>query len=141
MENIALNGREIGKFLCLLIADIGFFTNNAKSRAGHIGYHHIGCANPSFMLLPTVCQCSGNGGEAKALGALLNELQLMGMDIAGDDFAVVIAVDGDGKGLAAGGRANIQHVILFPALGYRGHQAGSGILHSEHTVAEQFHAL
>ena len=92
MENITLNGREIGKFLCLFIADIGFFADNAKSRAGHIGYHHIGCPYPSGMLLPTVCQCRGNGGEAKALGALLNELQLMGMDVAGDDLAVVITV-------------------------------------------------
>ena len=85
MENIALNGREIGKFLCLLIADIGFFTNDAKPRAGHIGHHHIGSTNPSGMLLPTVCQCRSNRGEAKALGALFNELQLMGMNVAGDD--------------------------------------------------------
>ena len=141
MENIALNGREIGKFLCLLIADIGFFTNDAKSRAGHIGHHHIGCTNPSGMLLPTVCQRRGDGGEAKALGSLFNELQLMGMNVAGDDLAVVIAVDGDSEGLAAGCRANIQHVILFPALGYRRHQSGSGILHGEHTVTEQLHPL
>ena len=141
MENIALNGREIGKFLCLLIADIGFFADNAKSRAGHIGYHHIGRANPSGMLLPTVCQRSGDGGEAKALSALLNELQLMGMDVAGDDLAVVITVDGDGEGLAAGCGTNVQYVVLFPALSYRRHQSGSGILHGEHTVAEQFHPL
>ena len=88
------------------------------------------------MLLPCVGQRRADAGDAQTLGAAVDELQLVGVDIAGEDLAPIPAVHGHGKGLAAGSGAHVQHPILLGRGGHGGHQTGGCVLHGESALPE-----
>ena len=88
------------------------------------------------MLLPAVRQGGADGAEAQTLRAVFDELQLVRVDVAGQDVAAVGHVHGQGEGLATGGGADVQHPGVLVRGGGQGHQPRRRVLHGAATLRE-----
>ena len=60
------------------------------------------------------------------------------MEVTGDDPPLILHGKGCTEGLAAGGGAEIQHLLPRLYAGNQGYQPGSGVLHQHLPVSERF---
>ena len=80
------------------------------------------------MVLPCVGQHGTQAGDSQAFGPGVNQFQLVGMDVTGEDLPLPLHGNGGGKGFSAGGSAHILHPVAFFEPGHHRHQMGGGIL-------------
>ena len=87
-------------------------------------------------MLPTIGLRHTNAFDSQSLRTLFQQLQLMGMDIAGDDLALILHVNGQREGLAAGCSTYVQHLGILCRCGDHRHQTGGSVLHHEAALRE-----
>ena len=89
-ENLTLYHRKLLQLGRILVANIRFLTNDAQTAAWHICDNQIGLPVPGCVKLPAVSKRRMNAVYAKTFGAAFYQLQLMRVDITGQDFAPVL---------------------------------------------------
>ena len=128
--------RQLRQFLGRLIADIRLFADDPQAGAGYVSHHQIGLLRPCFVVLPPISQCRANGMKPQTSRTVLDQLQLVGMNIAGQDITLILHVNGQRKGFAARRGADVQHPVVALRSGHSGHQTGRGVLHREKPLPE-----
>ena len=93
------------------------------------------------MMLTGVRQHSADAPDPQPLGAVFNELQLVRVNVAGDDLPFSAYGNGCGKGLAPRRSADVLHPIALLGSGHHRHQMGGSILHHEPPLCKGRQAL
>ena len=131
-----LDHRQGEQIVCLFVADVRLLPDDTQTGAGSIHQHRVKPLRPFRTEHPAVSGGGGDGGQVQPGRALLNSFQLVFVEVAGDDLSFVLHGKGGAEGLAAGGGAEIQHLLPRLHAGDQGHQPGGGVLHQQFTLPE-----
>ena len=101
----------------------------AQAGAGHVRQHHIRLLHPCRVAFPPIGQRRAHDGNAQPRRAVFDELQLVGVDIAGQDVSPVAHLHRHSEGLAARCGAHVQHPVAGRRSRGHSRQPRRGVLH------------
>ena len=113
LQDRRLRHRQGEELVRLLVADLRLLADDAKPRAGGVHEDDVKGVFPLRAEGPPVQGRRLNGCQVKALRARLDPAELVLIEVAGHDPALVPHGHGAAEALAAGGGADVQH--RFPA--------------------------